>query len=225
MIRLATGAAAPTVLVDDPATTNDNAVRAPLPVGAAGPPGHGATDPLFFAALTGARSVLAARALFLTGDPAEAADLVQDTMVRALERRTDRVPSDKMVNWLLVILRNLFLDRWRARAFRSRFEARGEELEELPAPEPSERPAWACYSRAELDAAVAALSPRLREVYQACEIQGLSYKAAGARFGLGKNTVATRLLRARRRLRALLVTGEATARVIQFPAPTAALLD
>lgn len=62
-------------------------------------------DP-FLEAVAASRALLMARALKLTANPADAEDLVQDTITQALGRRR---PVKSVRAWLLVILEN----RWR----------------------------------------------------------------------------------------------------------------
>jgi RNA polymerase sigma-70 factor, ECF subfamily len=56
----------------------------------------------------------------LTRDDAEAEDLVQDTLVRALEKRTELRDQARMKPWLLAVQRTVFLNS--RRGLRQRFE-------------------------------------------------------------------------------------------------------
>ena len=57
-----------------------------------------------------------ARALVLTRDPESARDLVQDTLLKALSSLHSFEPGSNMAAWLMRILVNLFIDRYRRRA-------------------------------------------------------------------------------------------------------------
>jgi RNA polymerase sigma-70 factor (ECF subfamily) len=65
--------------------------------------------------------------LFLTGEPALAEDLFQETWVRVLERGHQYNAKSKFESWLFAIARNLAIDVSRRKKFRS--------LEELADPE------------------------------------------------------------------------------------------
>ncbi len=57
-------------------------------------------------------------ALSLTRDQAEASDLVQDCVLKALEKRHQYTKDTFIRRWLFTILRNRFLDQWRQRSRR-----------------------------------------------------------------------------------------------------------
>ncbi|MGB9435933.1 MAG: sigma-70 family RNA polymerase sigma factor [Candidatus Acidiferrum sp.] len=65
--------------------------------------------------------------LFLTGDPALAEDLFQETWIRVLERGHQYNAKSKFESWLFAIARNLVIDVSRRKKFRS--------LDELADPE------------------------------------------------------------------------------------------
>src|SRR5688572_7101356 len=54
-------------------------------------------------------------ALRLTGDPAQAEDLVQDTMLKAYRSWRQYRPGTNAKGWLLTILRNTFINAYRRR--------------------------------------------------------------------------------------------------------------
>jgi RNA polymerase sigma-70 factor, ECF subfamily len=69
----------------------------------------------FGAALAATRPELKRYALRLASDPDEAADLVQETMVRGWQARESFTPGTNLAAWLTRIMRNHFLAQLRSR--------------------------------------------------------------------------------------------------------------
>jgi RNA polymerase sigma-70 factor, ECF subfamily len=138
----------------------------------------------------------------LCQDPVDASDLVQDTLERAL-RNADRFEPGNPRAWLITIMRNLFLNRCRSQQRGPRFEPIDDSLHaEQPAPEPA--PTWANISTDQLQAAIARLDVRFRRVYELHTFEHASYDQISQTLNIPKNTVGTRLNRARQKLRELL---------------------
>ncbi|AOJ71631.1 MULTISPECIES: sigma-70 family RNA polymerase sigma factor [Burkholderia] len=135
----------------------------------------------------------------LTGDPAWADDLVQDTAERALERMRAFRPDSNLRAWLLTILRHLYIDQLRARREFAVDDDEGP-WRTLEAP------------AGQVDALVLRDVQRMlyrlpleqREVLLLVCVEELSYQEASAVLGLPVGTVMSRLSRARERMRALL---------------------
>jgi RNA polymerase sigma-70 factor, ECF subfamily len=134
-------------------------------------------------------------ALALTGSPADAEDLVQDTYVRILQRpRFMRTADD--LGYLLRVLRNTFLTRRRDAGRRPREVVLDEEPGALRT---SGHPDAALEAR-EVLAAIAALPDEFRDVVVHVDVAGLSYAEAADALGIPQGTVMSRLYRARQRL-------------------------
>ena len=138
----------------------------------------------------------------LCGNEADASDLVHDTYERALrawERYTDR---GNLRSWLVAILNNLFIDRCR----KARRTPRSESVEELEiaAPEIVAPPAWSNVTGAQVEAALAQIGIEFRRVYE-LHAAGRSYDEIAAALQIPKATVGTRLLRARKKLKEVLL--------------------
>jgi RNA polymerase sigma-70 factor (ECF subfamily) len=153
-------------------------------------------------------------AITLCKDDDAANDLVQDTLERALRRfRPGAIANVR--SWLFAILRNRFIDHCRSGQYR---------LTLLPANllapvnAPATNPAWATITPEQLALAVRALDDEFRVVFELFEVEHRSYDEIAARLGIAKNTVGTRLVRARRKLRDALT---ADARVHDFSDGTA----
>jgi RNA polymerase sigma-70 factor (ECF subfamily) len=141
----------------------------------------------------------------LTRNAADAEDLLQDTLERGL-RKYELYRYGSLRTWLVHIMRNLFIDRCR----RKRRVESGVELLSIPA-ESAPLPKWAEVSDGALAAAIAELDPLAREVIVLKEREGRTYMEIAARLGIPVNTVGTRLLRARQKLRKLLAGAEVSA--------------
>jgi RNA polymerase sigma-70 factor (ECF subfamily) len=159
----------------------------------------GAIDPAEFASwLTTLQPDLYRFAARLTATAADTADLVQGTTVRALEKRrlfAGAAPED-LRRWLYRMMVNLHCDHVRRRGR----EVAGKRIDEFPAMfEPV--PFWATIDEAEVTAAVERLQPRLRAAYELYAIDRCSYAKISTRLRIPVRTVASRIHRARSRLR------------------------
>jgi len=133
----------------------------------------------------------------LTGNPAEADDLVQDTLERALGKWALWRPGNLRA-WLLTLMHNVFINQLRTRpALVSVDEG---DLPEIPA-RPRQHDELEIR---DLDRALARLPPEQREVLLLIGLEELSYEAAARVLGIPTGTVMSRLSRARERLRAIL---------------------
>jgi RNA polymerase sigma-70 factor (ECF subfamily) len=151
--------------------------------------------------VAGLLPTLRALARALTGgDYALADDLVQDTMVRALEARARFEPGTNLEAWLFTILRNRF------RSLRSRrhvaMEVSAEDFTSLASVPAAQE------ARLEV-MAFRSVFPRLpraqREMLILVGVRGFSYEAAAAFCVCGVGTAKSRVHRARASLRAMLL--------------------
>lgn len=140
------------------------------------------------------RLVAAARAL--TGNHADADDLVQEVYLTLL-RRPRRLTGGSEAAYLMTMLRNAQVDRYRAAARRPTVPL--EEAAEPVDPRSGLRPDRALENREVIDAVHALASP-FRETVVAVDVVGLSYKEAGTALGVPVGTVMSRLARGRQRV-------------------------
>lgn len=133
----------------------------------------------------------------LTRSDAEAEDLVQDTLARAVERRSELRDPTRLRAWLLTIQRRVFLNS--RRGLRPRLEV----LDGGLSPgrrEPTgnlERELMAGSLGDELSAALEALPEEQREALWLREVDELSYDEIASVQGCPVGTVRSRLARAR----------------------------
>lgn len=141
----------------------------------------------------------------LTSSATDAADLAQATTLRALEKRTLFVDGafDELRRWLTRIMFNLHYERLRG----ATREVLADWLDEVPAANESPPPLWLTVADEEVDAAVAQLNPTLRVVYVLYTVDGCSYANISSRLQIPLQTVATKIHRARARLRQTLTSG------------------
>lgn len=138
-------------------------------------------------------------ALRLTGDAAAAEDLVQETMLRAWRAWGSFRPGSNARAWLVTILRNQFINAWRARQ-RAPQQVDVEAIPELPDvgdPDPEGR-FFAGLVDDEVLAALDALPPDFREVVVLSDLEGLPYAEVAEALDIPVGTVKSRLFRARR---------------------------
>ncbi len=140
----------------------------------------------------------------MTAQPADAEDLVQDTLIRAF-RAVDRFDGAHPRAWLLTILRNTEAKRNR----RHRPELLHQPESQLGQLSPAfagrqETPEGVVVDE-QFDAVVAAVFNALPEKHRAVvhlvDIDGLSYAEAARALGVPQGTVFSRLHRARSRIR------------------------
>jgi RNA polymerase sigma-70 factor, ECF subfamily len=149
------------------------------------------------------------RALALTASQADAADLVQDTVERAL-RSLDRFrPGTNLRVWLLTIMKNLFFDQCRSSGARKRAIQGAPDLEQPATTEQVEHepaiPLWARVSPEQFRAAVGRLDGVSREMFRLRATENLAYHEIAERLAVPPSTVGTRLFRSRNKLRRLLL--------------------
>jgi len=139
-------------------------------------------------------------ARWLTGEPHEAEDLVQETYLKALRGFGSFREGTNFRAWMFRILRNTFLTS------RSGLRSMVSIDDEPDIPE-EETPETHFLNRANGEAlqhAIAELLLPFREVLLLSDVENMSYKEIGEALAIPVGTVTSRLMRARRRVRASL---------------------
>ncbi|UGY94609.1 RNA polymerase sigma factor [Streptomyces gobiensis] len=151
--------------------------------------------------------VLLRVAMTLTAQPADAEDLVQDTLLRAY-KAVDRFDGRHPRAWLLTIMRRAEVNRHRRRRphLLDDPDADLDRLASAPSgPEatPEEVVVGEAFDEV-VASAFAALPVKHQQVVQLVDIDGLSYGEAARLLDVPEGTVMSRLHRARKRIRARL---------------------
>jgi RNA polymerase sigma-70 factor (ECF subfamily) len=151
-------------------------------------------------------------ALALTGRSAEADDLVQDTVERALRNLDRFAPETRMESWMFKIAQNLWIDKLRAAKVRSGTvnldEASNAGVDGVRAAE----------VHTLLSATLRALGElplEQREVVALVLIEGIPYREAADILDVPIGTVTSRLARAREALAARVLGGDVAEDVLQ----------
>lgn len=134
----------------------------------------------------------------LTRSEQDAEDLVQATIVRAIERRTDLRDEGRMRAWLLRVERTVFLNGMRGARQRLEVIEGGKGTESVP--EPSGDLEAEILNRGfadEVEHALARLPPEWREALLLREVEELSYEEIAELHACPVGTVRSRLSRAR----------------------------
>lgn len=140
----------------------------------------------------------------LTRNPADAEDLVQDSLLRAY-KAIDRFDGRHPRAWLLTIVRNTHINRNRRRRpeLLRDPDVQLEQAVQTAGDDESSRPDR--FVDLEFDAALEdaleALSPTFRAVVDLVDIDGLSYAEAAAVLNVPVGTVMSRLHRGRKKIR------------------------
>jgi len=133
----------------------------------------------------------------LTRDETHAEDLVQDTLVRAYERRGSFRSGGNLRGWLLAILHNIFIDgRRRHMAKARRLEGASALADTAALPEQDAR-----IRLEQIKAAFLRLPDEQRAALHLVAIEGLPYQEAADALGIPLGTLMSRLGRARTALR------------------------
>ena len=133
----------------------------------------------------------------VTGNAADADDIVQDAFCRLLRGGPD-ADEEQLRRYVFRIASHLVVDRWR-RQKRDHDSAR----QHVPLPLASDTPEHEAVART-----FARLTPRERALLWLAYVEGQSHQEIAGTLGLARQSVKVLLFRARRRLRDLLASAE-----------------
>jgi RNA polymerase sigma-70 factor (ECF subfamily) len=176
-------------------------------------PEGGAKRELFETTAIPSMRALHNTALRLTHDPQDAADLVQETFLRAYRTFANFTPGSNCKAWLFTILYSIFVNQYRQAMRRPRMES-VEELEARfhhfiqapgdPASDITTVEGWGWRWSPEVERALRQLPENFRTPLLLVDVEGLSYEEAASVLGCPVGTVGSRLFRGRMALFAML---------------------
>ena len=138
----------------------------------------------------------------LTGNVADADDLVQITVERALMRIEQFQAGTRLASWMFSILRNAWIDEGRTRARRMKIFAPAERGEQIGGGGEAE-----VHAKLEADdvwTAMRKLPDEQREAVALVCVEGLAYREAADALGVPIGTLTSRLARGREALQIML---------------------
>src|SRR5512139_2739694 len=133
-------------------------------------------------------------------DPDLAADVVQDSLLKAIKSADQLRDGEKLLPWFYRVLRRTILDLYRRRKVRQRVLV--EMPENLEAAASPEEKLNLCEC---LRALLPALKPEYAAVIEAVDLGEASFENAAKELGIARNNLKIRLHRARNQLRERLV--------------------
>lgn len=142
-------------------------------------------------------------ALRMTGRPDEAADVVQEALIKGFRSLEDCRDPERVGAWLFRIAANAAKDHLKSPRRRGiGLEAAGPLAAETGNPEEAARRSEL---RGEIDAALARLTDEQREAFVLKHVEGWSYEEMSERLGASVSALKMRVHRAREELQGVLV--------------------
>jgi RNA polymerase sigma factor (sigma-70 family) len=138
----------------------------------------------------------------LARDPADADDLLQVALEKALKARHQWAPGTRLDAWMMRIVRNSWIDEARSRSRRAQTFLAEEAGEGIGTAGDADIERAAAMR--DVDKAMNALAPEQREAVALVLVEGLAYKEAAALLDIPIGTLTSRLTRGRQALAAML---------------------
>jgi RNA polymerase sigma-70 factor (ECF subfamily) len=138
----------------------------------------------------------------LSRNSADADDLAQATVERALKSRDQWLPGSRLDSWCYRIMRNLWIDSVRSASRRSAHEA--PEEDGLSVGDDPREAMDAALDLHRIMAAMARLPDEQREVVALILVEGFGYREVSEMLGVPIGTVSSRLVRGRTTLLAII---------------------
>lgn len=152
-------------------------------------------------------AAMSKRALRLTGNESDAADLVQDALVRAFRFFHTFTPGTGAAQWLYTVVRNTHYNRCEAaKSRRNTADAHRADTEAMGSanvPSPADA-AEASETVSRVRAALESLPAQFADAVRMVDLEGMSTTEAAEAMGCKPGTVNSRAMRGRAKLRAAL---------------------
>jgi RNA polymerase sigma-70 factor, ECF subfamily len=158
-----------------------------------------APDPVFLAALMKFVPRLRAMAISRTHNVHQAEDLVQETILKAWDKRSNFQAGTNLEAWLFTILRNQFFSDYRKHKWEVEDSDGSHAAGQITLPDQVEH-----LEMQDMSAALAKLPRDQREAILLVGVDGMSYEDAAKVTGVAAGTMKSRVNRARNRLAELL---------------------
>lgn len=150
-------------------------------------------------------------ALRMVGDPEDAADMTQETFIKAYRSLSSFRGDSKFSSWLYRIASNVCLDFLRSRSRHPQVSLNSSDEDErttFELPDMSRNPEEQLMKKLSMEAVrrgLEQLPEQQRQILVLRELGGLSYAELARILGIEEGTVKSRIFRARKRLCALLL--------------------
>jgi RNA polymerase sigma-70 factor (ECF subfamily) len=154
-------------------------------------------------------------ALQLTGNPPDAEDLLQETMVKAWRGFDSYIPGRPFLNWLLRIMQRAHLDSLRrvnpirkAESLNSMISPSDGVIQELPIPDESPNPEEELFHHewtTQLHSALDELPEVYRSAITMCDLEQMSYSEIAEAHNTTVGTIRSRIHRGRKLLREIIL--------------------
>jgi RNA polymerase sigma-70 factor, ECF subfamily len=145
---------------------------------------------------------------WLTQDRAAAEDLVQETYMKALRGFSSFQQGTNFRAWMYKILRNTFLTTRSGLKAWASVSLDSDDDDKPTEPAASETPESVLLARVQqetIQSALESLPVKFREIVLLCDLEEMTYQEIGETLGIPIGTVMSRLSRARKAMRGLLV--------------------
>ncbi len=147
------------------------------------------------------RSVLKNLAYKFTNDPEDIQDLVQETLLRALKYIDQFFHNPRVVPWLFVIMKNIYINHYRHRKQKYRYENhKANEYQDLGCHEPfTENTVEKSLALEDVKQALTQLPKEHKEMFDHY-INGYKYKELSDLYGIPEGTIKSRIFLIRKGL-------------------------
>lgn len=153
---------------------------------------------LIDATIQKSKPVMAKIAHKFTTDPYEREELVQETYIRSLTSIDKFIDHPKLIPWLYVIMKNIYINKYRRIGIHRKAE---KELIQTNTMEPTTRNhAESSFIIKDIETAMSCLSPENQDIFS-MYMEGFKYREIGSQMGIKEGTIKTRIHTIRKELK------------------------